>query len=195
MKNIDNEDKNWYNTGYMVIDNEKIPVKHVRQIKSNTKHIGLQELCGAIKTECDTFLENEKRIHKDRYPDVDRKIFWINYLHCNFYDKNAERKCLVYDYEDCNQTRANRCKYAKMQAMEKRKGMAEHISFRWATKSKYGIIEFEEGYTPYARVELHDIDEDAFYFMYRIFKNKSQMTDQYGQPLGHDCVMFYRDNY
>lgn len=54
---LDNENKNWY-TGYMIIGDEKIPVKHVRQIKSNTKHIGLQELCSAIKTECDTFLEN-----------------------------------------------------------------------------------------------------------------------------------------
>lgn len=57
MKKIDNKNKNWY-TGYMIIGDEKIPVKHVRQIKSNIKHIGLQELCGARKTECDTFLEN-----------------------------------------------------------------------------------------------------------------------------------------
>lgn len=188
-------DDKTYSIGYIKIGDETFPVEDVRLCDSRCSKAVLNEIHNAIQRQTNDFLENEKRIHKDRYSDVNRKIFWIQYHTCNFYDKNAERKCLAYDYEDCNQTRANRCKYAKMQAMEKRSGMAKHISFRWAIQSKYGIIEFEEGYTPYARVELHDIDEEAFYFMYTVFKNKSQMTDEYGQPFNEDCVVFYRDNY
>lgn len=129
----------------------------------------------------------------DEEIDEDNGKFWIEYNTCKFYDKNAERKCLAYDYRDCNQDMANRCKYAKMQSMSKHKGMADKIIFRWHKKSKFGTIELAEVYTKYANVKLN-IDRHTFRFMYETFKEESKCLDEYGQPLKNSIVTWYDED-
>lgn len=130
----------------------------------------------------------------DEEIDKDNGKFWIEYNTCKFYDENAERKCLAYDYRDCNQDMADRCKYAKMQSMSKHKGMANEVIFRWRKKSKFGTIELGEAYTEYANVKLN-IDRRTFRFIYETFKDKSKSLDEYGQSLGKHIVAWHEENY
>lgn len=119
----------------------------------------------------------------------DRDIYFINYWDCDFYDEKAERKCLAYDYMDCNNTRAHRCKYAKMQAMEKNKGIASKINFRW--RGDEGIMEFKEGYTDYAVVKFRGLLKYEFEFLFKLFQEKSILCDEYKQPLNQVCDINY----
>lgn len=154
----------------------------------------MEKMRKTILDECDRVLEREARIHKDRLEDRNRDMYWTNYDYCEFYDKS--KGCLAYGYEDCNNTRAHRCKYAKMQAMEKHKGIATSVIFRWAIKSEYGTIEFKEPYLTYAQVQFNNITEYEFNYLYHIFKEKGVLTDEYGQPFDKDYhVSYYRDNY
>lgn len=130
----------------------------------------------------------------DEKINEDNGKFWIQYDTCEFYDKNAERKCLAYDYRDCNQDMADRCKYAKMQSMSRHKGMADKITFRWHKKSKFGTIELGEVYTEYANIKLN-IDRHTFRFIYETFKEESKFLDDYSQPLKNSIVTWYEENY
>lgn len=140
---------------------------------------------------CDNYLEKENQTHKDKYPPIKRDIYWTNYNNCNFYDKE-NHKCIVYDYNECNNTRAHNCKYAKMQSMEKHKGVFNEIQFRYNKKRQKGTIYFEEGYTVYGRAELNT-DETHFRFIYEIFKKHCKTTDEYGTPLKNSTITYYND--
>lgn len=147
-----------------------------------------------ILDECNRVLEREAQIHKDRLEDRNRDMYWTNFDNCDFYDKS--KGCLVYGYNDCNNTRAHRCKYAKMQSMEKSKGIATSVAFRWAVKSEYGTIEFNEGYLTHASLRINDISEYEFKFLYNLFKEKGVLTSEYGELLSSSYyVEYYRDNY
>ena len=132
--------------------------------------------------------------NESKQEEYDNNKFWIQYDTCKFYDKNAERKCLAYDYPDCNQDMADKCKYAKMQSMSKHKGMANEVIFRWRKKSKFGTIELCEVYTEYANIKL-DVDRRTFRFIYETFKDKSKSLDEHGQSLGKHIVTWYEENF
>lgn len=176
--------------GYIVIgsgaDKEKIPVEDIFVRGSDMRN--------QILDKCNEFLEEEDKIHKDKYPEVKRDIFWTNYWDCNFYDEKAVNKCLAYGYPDCNNTRAHNCKYAKMQDMERKEGVLNEIQFRWAKKSKKGVIYFEEGYTRYGRAELN-VDKLHFKFIYELFNKHCNITDEYGGKLKRTIISYYEDEW
>lgn len=61
--------------GYIIIgsgtDKEKIPVEDIFVRGSDMRN--------QILDKCNEFLEEEDKIHKDKYPEVERDIFWTNY--------------------------------------------------------------------------------------------------------------------
>lgn len=138
------------------------------------------------------YLDEEERIHgENKYEgEVNRDMYHINFNQCNFYDEKAERKCLAYDYEDCNNTRAHKCKYAKMQAMEKHEGIATEIEFRWHQKGQYGEINFNDRYLTHARLRL-DMTKPEFDYMVHLIKEKGILTDEHGQPMNSKLKTFY----
>jgi hypothetical protein len=154
----------------------------------------MSSMAGVALDYIEHYLEEEKKVHTDRYPDVNKEKFWINHTECNFYDKDADKKCLVYGYDKCCRTRASKCKYAKMQAMEKKKAMADSINFRWHKKDGYGTIEFKEGYTEYANVKL-DVEKHEFDYLYQIFKRKSEMLNEYYGTIACNSVYYYEQDY